>query len=104
MKKHTQIRHEVTAALQEFIQSDWVQQENHQRYIQWGIYLMTFLLLSSINTLSMSWVLIQFKEHVSGDVILIGGSLIELGLLLSFICKTPLKKFLTESTNRIKWE
>ena len=102
---HKQIRKDVKLAMEAFLESDWIGSKTFQRYLQWGITFMTYLLLSSINTLTMGWLSMTFEaEQLPTNYLLGGWLLIELGLTLYFICQTPLKNYLFKSNQHMKWE
>lgn len=104
MQKHTKIRKEVKAIMNDFILSDWVEHPKCQTYVRWGTLATSFILLTSINLFTLAWLKIKFGNQLSTDHLLGTCGLIEVGLFAFFAYQTPLRKYFTESTNRIKWE
>lgn len=103
MKKHKQAHELLDTVMEEFLSQDWVREEHVQTKIQWAVYAMSFFSLSLMNTLLLG-AFYQFKKTEAPGWVLLGWFLVEAGLALFFILKTPLRKFILKSTNRIKWE
>lgn len=104
MKKHTHIRQDIQQLMETFVVGELVQNEQTQRVLKWGTYLLTYLLLSLLTTLTLGCFSKQFNEQIPSGYLLFGWFLIELTITLIFISRTPLKKIITEFTNHLKWE
>ena len=102
MQNRTQIRNTISETMDAFLESDWMEQEQNKRYIEWATYGAIYLLLSSINIGSAVVLSTFLPEDISTNIVLFGLIFFQLALTIFVIHKTPLRKLVIESCTRIK--
>lgn len=106
MQTHNPFRQEITQAMKAFNDTPVVTPLNKRNLItHYGLLLVSFILLSTLNTLTITWLALKFEDlQRSTTPLLYSFIVVESFLMIGLMWFTPLRQWLKNSSNRMKWE